>query len=75
MLFGTGMHRLKASLINSPKKEKRFKLKGTRKQKQKGDEREGGDEHKQRKRQNGKLSIDSTKFMDKSNQNPDHYNV
>ena len=47
MLFGTGTHRLKASLINGkqPPKKKRFKLKGTRKQKQKGDEREGGDEH------------------------------
>ena len=44
MLLGTGTHRLKASLINN-KKKKKLKLKGTRKQKQRGDEREGGDEH------------------------------
>ena len=44
MLLGTGTHRLKASLINNQKKKK-LKLKGTRKQKQRGDEREGGDEH------------------------------
>ncbi|KAL0011358.1 hypothetical protein SO802_006466 [Lithocarpus litseifolius] len=30
---------------------------------------------KQRKRQNGELSIDSAKFTVKSNQNPDRYNV
>ena len=43
MLLGTGTHRLKASLINNQKKK--LRLKGTRKQKQRGDEREGGDEH------------------------------
>ena len=44
MLLGTGTHHLKASLINNQKKKK-LKLKRTRKQKQRGDEREGGDEH------------------------------
>ena len=45
MLLGTGTHRLKASLINNQKKKKKLKLKGTRKQKQRGDEREGGDDY------------------------------
>ena len=45
MLFGTGTHRLKSSLINNQKKKKGLKLNSTRKQKQRGDEREGGDEH------------------------------
>ena len=47
MLFGTTTHRLKASLINKIKKKynNRLKLKGTRKQKQRGNEREGVDKH------------------------------